>query len=82
MPDMAKKPPPGPVCLIECLLCKALVKNPIQFSDAKSFFSSMVDGSKMRCPNCRGMTDCNKDNMHFNDRHGNIVCGNDTIPEG
>ena len=78
---MSGKLPPGPVCLVKCLLCKALVQNPIQFGDARSFFTSMVDGSKMRCPECRGMTDCNKDNMYFKDRHGNIEHGADTTPK-
>ena len=79
---MATKTPPGPVCLIKCLSCGELVRSFIQFGDAKSFFTADLGGNKMQCPKCGNMTDCNKENIYFNDRHGNIVCGKDTIPEG
>ena len=81
MPDMAKNLPSAPVCLVKCLSCGELVRSFIQFGDAKSFFTSMASGNKMKCPECRGMTDCNKANLYFNDRHGNIVCGEDVAPE-
>ena len=55
-------------CEIRCSNCNKWFPSPIQFGDAKSFFSSYTSGNKAQCPNCRLMTDCNKDNMLFDQR--------------
>ena len=55
-------------CEIRCLNCNKWFPSPIQFGDANSFFSSDTSGNKAQCPYCRLMTDCNKDNMLFDQR--------------
>ncbi len=56
-------------CQIKCLNCKRWFSSPIQFGDATSFFASYLAGNEAQCPHCGLMTDCNKDNMLFDERN-------------
>ncbi|MFV9631733.1 MAG: hypothetical protein ACNYWM_11780 [Methanosarcinales archaeon] len=55
-------------CEIRCLNCNKLFPSPIQFGGIKSFLSSDLIGNKAQCPFCGLMTDCNKNNMLFDQR--------------
>jgi hypothetical protein len=56
-------------CQIKCLNCKSWLSSPIQFGDATSFFGSYLAGNKAQCYHYGKMTDCNKDNMLFDERN-------------
>ena len=73
---------PEPVCLIKCLSCKQQFPSPLQFSTARTFFTSTLMGSSISCPNCGNMTRCNRENMYFNDREGGIQHGDQIVPMG
>ena len=69
-----------PVCLIKCNECKQLFQSPMQFGAATAFFTSSLAGNEAQCRECGKMTNCNKENMYFNDRDGTIFHGAETIP--
>jgi hypothetical protein len=68
------------VCLIKCAHCQEKFRSPIQFMTQAAFISCSLVGNVVTCPSCRRDTHCNKENMYFNDREGNVSHGSDTIP--
>ena len=66
----------NPKCEIRCQFCRNWFPSGIQFGDEKSFFSSSLIGNRQRCPFCKRMTPCNKENMRFS---GVIYEGKNTL---
>ena len=48
---------------VQCSHCGTLFSSPITFTDGGVFDTATLTGNKVQCPNCREMTDCNKENM-------------------
>jgi len=57
-----------PKCEIRCQHCKRWFPSGIQFGSAKAFFTSTLVGNRQQCPYCGNWTDCNKENMRFQER--------------
>ena len=55
-------------CEIRCLNCDKWFTSGIFFGDFNSFDSAVTERNKQQCPHCGFMTDCNKDNMRFDQR--------------
>jgi len=54
-----------PTCDIRCEKCKEWFASPIQFGSEQAFFTSTLIGNVVRCPRCRDISGCNKENMRF-----------------
>jgi len=66
---------------IKCLngACGSWFSSPIFFGDTDSLDTSSMYGNTVQCPNCGGMTPCNKENMRVHTKDGNSgFVGNDT----
>ena len=49
--------------LVVCPNCREIFKSPIAFGDRISFESATLAKNIVKCPKCRQMVACNKENM-------------------
>jgi hypothetical protein len=71
------------ICEIKCLRCGKWFKSGIQFGGTIPFDTSTLIGNKQPCPFCGYLTECNKENMRFEERRSDGFVhhheGNDTM---
>ena len=67
-------------CFIKCNDCHQIFQSRLYLGTRETYLTSTLAENRIECPKCGRMTDCNKENMTFNDGEGGIVHGAATIP--
>jgi hypothetical protein len=63
---------------MQCLHCKEWFRSPVQFGDTESFDSGVLFGNQAKCPKCKKVTACNKENFRMYAENGGFL-GNETV---
>lgn len=66
---------------IRCERCGRWFRSGIHLGDDQTFDTSTLVGNRQRCPHCRELTGCNKDNMRWVSADGETgFLGNKAMP--